>query len=268
MIHVLTISWNGLKHLQALRPGLIDNLNKTGEDYIWHIRSNGCTDGTIEEISKWQHTRILKETHNRANFSQGVNSLFRQANPTDSDLVLLLNNDIVFKDDISLSNMLRLMQKTKSVMCGCRMMFPSSNKISHLLVTFDQNKNHMPWNFKMGELLTSNDKKNRYCQAVTAACCFVWARNFAEAGMLPENLHWAFEDVSLCLEISLNQKEKIVSCGQTEIEHATSATLQRNNLNKLFLQQNVINFKAKWFGKYEIDHQKYLDNPSYNEAKV
>jgi GT2 family glycosyltransferase len=267
MIHVLTLTWNGLHHLTKLRPGLLKNLEKTGEEFKWHIRSNGCTDGTVEEISSWDEVDVLSKNHNRGNFSAGVNSICKQAAPKDEDLLLLLNNDIVFKDDMSLTKMLSLMKKTGAAVCGSRMMFPDSDIISHIGVIFSKQKGNMPWHLKLREKLNKNDKKDRYFQAVTAACCFVKADAFKIAGMMDTSYHWAFEDIDLCLDVKYNQNKKIVCCCSTEIDHETSASLVRNNLNKLFLANNVSHFKSKWYGKYKIDHDLYIKSPRYNEVK-
>ena len=209
-INVLTLSWNGLSFLEKLRDGLFRNLDNTGMPYEWYIRSNGCIDGTPDEASKWENTKVLAKNHNRDSFSKGVNSLFDFAKPDESDLLLLLNNDIVFRDDASLKNMLNLMIYTNAAVCGSRMMFPNSNKISHIGVIFSPMKGDMPWHLKLGEEMTKSDKKDRYFQAVTAACCFVRSDSFVEVGKLSEKLFWAFEDIDMCLNLSLIQGYKVV----------------------------------------------------------
>ena len=73
-------------------------------------------------------------------------------------------------------------------------------------------------------------------------------------------MNWAFDDVILNLNISKTLGYKIAYCGSTNIEHKTSYSLKKNPVNKMFLQQNVKRFKEKWFGKYDLDHKKYLSN--------
>jgi GT2 family glycosyltransferase len=268
-IFALTLNWNGLDMLKKLKPGLEANLSKF--DWNWWIRDNGSKDGSPDEISKWSKgsskIHLLKKDHNRDNFSVGVNSLFDESGVSDDDLVLLLNNDISFCDDASISNMIDLMSKTNSAICGARILFPDTNLISHCGVAFSRNHGNMPWHIKSHESTGSFDRKNRYFQAVTAACCLVKASSYKKAGKLNKNLHWSFEDIDLNLEISINQKEKVVCCGSTNIEHKTSASLNKNPVNKMFLSHNVRFFQEKWLGKYVIDYHKYLENPCYNEVK-
>jgi GT2 family glycosyltransferase len=281
-IFVLTLTWNGLDKLKNLRTGLFQNLIaithhdgilKSGfEGAEFLVRDNGSNDGTVDELNRWNlksdfpiGTTVFQIGHNRDNFATGVNYLFEKANPSDDDVILLLNNDIEFKDRTSLGNMLNLMIKTNAAVVGAKLLY-EDGKISHHGVIFSAQKNNMPWHHFEGS--ENIDFKNRYHQAVTAACCFVRAKNFRAAGMMKPIYSWAFEDIDLNLEISINQKCKIISCGETNIVHATSYSLKKNPVNKLFLANNVNNFKTLWNGKYKIDHELYLRNASYNEVKI
>lgn len=280
-IHILTLSYNGEKLLQKLRKGLADNLNyitmengsiKHGWDYPeWYIRDNGSKDNTIEEINSWKYdsnillsTTVFPVNHNRDNFSKGVNYLFEKAKPKDDDLILLLNNDIEFNDYESLNNMINLLTKDVGIV-GARLLYPGTNKLQHAGVIFSERYGNMPYHYRHGEESDSNSCKNRYFQAVTAACCIFKASDFRRAGYLNEDLWWAFEDIFFALMVG--REKKIAYCGQTNISHGESKTLKLNPVNKMFLQQNVKKFKDAWLGKYEIDHDKYLKDPDYNLIK-
>jgi GT2 family glycosyltransferase len=281
-IHILTISWNGYELLHNLRAGLgknlasitmKDGLLKEGWDYPeWYIRDNGSKDNTVEKIKHWKFRsdmplgeRVFSIGHNRDNFSQGVNYLFEKANPKDDDLILLLNNDIEFNDDISLLNMVNLMTPDVGVV-GAKLLYPGTNKLQHAGVIFSEQYGLMPYHFRHKEESDSFASLDRYFQAVTGACCLIRAYDFKNSGKLNVGLNWAFEDISACL--SIGKTKKIAYCGKTNISHGESKTLALNPVNKMFLQQNVKLFKDTWFGKYEIDHGKYLTNKSYNEIKV
>lgn len=266
-LYVFTLNWNGESLLKNMLPGLINNLKKLNIEYQICIRDNGSKDNSVELLkSDYKDIFILEKDHNRDSFSAGMNSLFELVSPNDDDLILLLNNDIVFLDDQSLSKMFTLMQKTNAAMVGARLMHNDNKTISHNGIIFSKKYGDMCWNYRSGDVLNNNiDLKNRQFQAITAACALVKAKNFKQAGLFDTNLHWAFEDVALCLEISINQKEKIICCGETNITHLTSESLKKNPVNKLFLSSNVKYFKNKWFGKYKLDHELYLNNPHYNE---
>jgi GT2 family glycosyltransferase len=276
LIHVLTLSWNGFDKLETLHPGLIKNLKITGQDYIWHIRSNGCKDGTIEKISNWDNKNIVSYAieHNRDNFAQGMNYLTEQAKSNKEDILLFMNNDVKFIDDNSLFNMLDLLNKNAQIsMVGARLLYNNTNKLQHAGVIFGAKYNHMPYHFRHTEESDVNAEKNRYFQAVTAAVCMVKSKDFQEVGGFNPAYFWSFEDIDLCLRIGRLDK-KIAYCGKTFICHEESASLKKNPINKMFLTHNVLEFQRNFWenghnkkqkdGGYEDDHSSYLNVPDHN----
>lgn len=268
MIHVLTLTWNGLDTLKRLKPTLEASVNGLGHDVVWHIRDNGSTDGTPEWLQDVANFWIddgcafnyepMLVGHNRDNFAQGVNSLAEQADPHNSHFLLLLNNDIEFADSTSLANMLRLMDDPKVGVVGARMLYTGTNKLQHAGVIFGPRYGNMPYHYRHQEESDQHAEKNRYFQSVTAACCLIRASDFVK---MDERFMWAFEDIDMCLRIG--KKKKIAYCGQTQIFHEESASLKKNPVNKLFMQQNVVRFKDKWAGKYALDHERYLKRPNH-----
>lgn len=288
MIVVLTLTWNGLDKLRRLKDGLYRNLEKTGQNYIWYIRSNGCSDGTCEEIATWPNVKVLSVNHNRDNFAQGMNSLawmaygFDVKHPNtelqeddepitlrhrprlqEDDVFLLLNNDVEFGDDDSLSKMLNLMTPKVGVV-GARLLYPGTNKLAHAGVIFSPMYNYNPYHYCYQEQNKPSAEVNRYFQAVTAAVCMIRVGDFIKVKGFDELFNWAFDDIDLNLRIGQTGK-KIAYCGQTKIFHVESASLKKNPINKLWMAHNVNLFKSKWSGKYTIDHDLYLKNPRYNE---
>lgn len=272
-LHILTLNWNGADKLKKLHCGLDRNLSKIKDiNSIWHIRDNGSKDNSIEEIRSWSfnedynlNTVVHSIEHNRHSFALGVNYLFDVAAPSDSDIIIILNNDIEFNDDYSLSKMYNLIKKENIGVVGARLLYPDTNILQHAGVIFSPRYNLLPYHYRHKEKSDKHSEKNRYFQAVTAACCMVKASSFRRVNKLDQDFHWAFEDVSLCL--SIGKDEKIVYCGETDIYHEESASIKKNNINKLFLNNNVKCFREKWGGKYDIDHDKYLNNSEYLVVK-
>jgi GT2 family glycosyltransferase len=261
-IHALTLTWNGLYLLNTLKDGLLNSLKDTGLDYTWYLKSNGCTDGTLEECEKWENTKIFKTGHNRDNFSEGVNKLFDFSEAKDDDLILLVNNDLEFKDTKSISNMIKCLTDDVGIV-GARLMYRGGEKIQHVGVCFSPHHGNLPWHIKTGQKLSKNDYKNKYYQCVTGALLLCKAKDFVAVGKMDERLVWCFDDVSLCLRMKEYGK-KIICCGQTEVEHGESVSLAKNPVNKMFLNHNVSYFKKTWTGKYELDYDKYLKDENYN----
>lgn len=266
-LHILTLNWNGLDKIKRLASTLdkaVENINS--KSIVWQIRDNGSTDGSVEWLKnniRLNNIEInpLFISHNRDNFSQGVNSLWKRSQEEKADYILLLNNDVEFTDSKSLPEMFSIFNDSKVGAVGARLLYQGTNRLQHAGVIFGPRYGNMPYHFRHKEISDSNAQKNRYFQAVTAACCLI--RGTAMRDLDP-NFRWSFEDIDLLLRIK-QDGWKIAYCGKTNIFHEESASLKKNPVNKLFMSHNVKLFKKKWFGKYELDHEDYLKNPGYNE---
>lgn len=284
MIHVLTLNWNGKDKLERLVPGLLTNLENTKEDYCWYIRDNGSKDGSVELINELindgKKVKSLFIDHNRHNFAQGVNSLAKLAfkerykseisdnflnfhlKVSPHDKLLFMNNDVEFPDDVSLSKMVDLYNNNDVAMVGCRLLYNGTDKLQHAGVIFSSRYGNMPYHYRHQETTSEETESNKYFQAVTAAVCLVNFSSFLKVNGMDEKFHWAFEDIDLCLKIKM-EGEKIAYCGGTKIFHEESSSLKKNPVNKMFMGPNVEHFKKKWTGKYQLDHDLYLNNPKY-----
>jgi O-antigen biosynthesis protein len=268
-VHVLTLTWNGADKLSKLLPSL-EAVAKDFEQHSislrWHIRDNGSNDSTREVVSRFKYDYSLSMiSHNRASFAVCVNQLWKDAKPEPQDLILLLNNDIWIKDPTSIRKMIDLQKKTNADVVGARLLYNDTNKLQHAGVIFSRKYNTLPYHYRPGEESDKQAEKDRYFQAVTAACCLVTQSSFDKIGGMDEGFMWSFDDIDMCLQIG--QFGKIAYCGGTTIYHEESSTLKKNPVNKMFMQHNVNLFRKKWTGKYVIDHDLYLENQSYLEIK-
>jgi GT2 family glycosyltransferase len=267
---IMTLTWNACDKLTALKESLIPALNDI--DYTWLIKDNASKDDTIAISSEWgDKVKVIPYKNNLQNFSAGVNHLFAEAAPTDNDLVMLLNNDVIFNDTKSIHNMMEIIKKDNSVgVVGARLLYTGTDKLQHAGVVF-VDRTATPTHFRVGEKSDNNAEKNRQFQVVTGAVLITKAEYFKNAftnksgskGM-DENYHWAFDDVDLCLSIRNNMDKKIVYCGKTNIFHEESASLKKNPANRLFMGHNVNYLKTKWKSRYSIDQGIYNKDPKCN----
>lgn len=264
-LHILTLTWNGSFLLQRLAPGLMHNLKNLDIDAQWYVRSNGCKDDSIAYLeSLGNSVSILKKDHNRDNFSQGVNSLANMAkiNVKNSDLFLLLNNDIFFKDSNALQTIINTYRKYNPGIVGAKLNYNNSSKLQHAGVIFSSRYGNMPWHYKANEEEDEESRKDREFQAVTGACLLTPCDLFFNMGMMDEKFNWAFEDIAYNLKVSSVGK-KVIYCGNVNIDHGESVSLKKNPVNKLMMQPNVKHFKEKYGSLYKIDHDLYLKNKDY-----
>lgn len=271
MLNILTLSWNGCDKLTKLHASLIPALE--GINYTWFVKDNGSKDNTVTVASSWgDKVKILPYKDNRQNFSQGVNYCFDVAAPNDQDLIMLLNNDVIFNDTHSIHNMLNLIQKDSNIgAVGARLRFTETNKLQHAGVVFNPTY-QTPMHFRAGQESDLEAEKNREFQVVTGAVLItradlfrnVWDKNASGVKGMDESFHWAFDDVDLCLSIKYNLGKKIVYCGSTDIFHEESASLKKNPANKMFLPHNLKYLFGKWRQRYTIDQDIYTRDTRHN----
>lgn len=270
-LHILTLTWNACDKLTALKESLMPALK--GIDYTWLIKDNASKDDTVAVASTWgDNVKVIPYKNNLQNFSAGMNYLFNEAAPADNDLVLLLNNDVIFNDTKSIHNMMNIINNDNAVgAVGARLLYTNTDKLQHAGVVFVE-RLATPTHFRVGEKSDNNSEKNRLFQVVTGAVLLTKAEYFKNAftqnksgiNGMDENYHWAFDDVDLCLSIRYNMDKKIVYCGETNIFHEESASLKKNPANKLFMPHNVNYLRTKWASRYKLDRADYVKDPKHN----
>ncbi len=269
MIHVMTLSWNGLDKLKKLKDGLFANLKD--HEFQWTIKDNGSMDGTVKEISTWGNVNVIPWKNNLQNFSEGMNTIFHEVKPKSDDFVLLLNNDVMFPEETSLNSMMSCWKPNVGAV-GARLLYSGTNQLQHAGVVI-HSQTRTPTHFRCKEVADKDSEKNRYFQIVTGAVYLTKAELYENAFIningtkgMDESFRWAFDDVDLSLNILYHLKKKIVYCGKTTIYHEESASLKKNPVNRLHMNHNLKLFHSKWKNTIEVDEAKY-SNPSYNLVK-
>ena len=271
-LYILTLNWNGEDKLKKLVPTTLSSLN--GIDYEWIVKDNNSSDNSVDYL-KSNNINVIKYKNNLQNFSEGCNYLFNTASPDDKDLIMLLNNDVIFNDNNSIKNMLSLINKDEEIgAVGAKLLYTDQNTLQHAGVVFNPTYK-TPMHFRAKQKADENASLNREFQAVTGAVLITKADYFRNTQVnsksgnkgMDEKYHWAFDDVDLCLSIKYNMQKKIVYCGNTNIYHEESASLKKNPTNKLFLTHNLQYFFQKWNDRYKIDQDIYTQDNKYNLYK-
>lgn len=276
MLKILTLTWNGKEKLTKLYPTLLNSLENI--EYEWFVKDNGSIDNSIEYIKELNNPniRLIECNHNRDSFAQGCNVLFKEASPKDDDLILLLNNDIIFNDTTSIKNMISIIQNDDSVgAVGAKLNYTDTDRLQHAGVIFDKKYNMLPFHYRPNEKEDDNARKDREFQSITGAVWLTKAKYYENISRDPKTglkgldhgFIWAFDDIDANLSIKYKMGKKIVYCGSTNVFHEESASLKKNPVNKLFINSNVQYFLKKWGGAYKEDHNQYLNNPEYNLYK-
>lgn len=271
-LQIFTLNWNGEDKLKKLAPSLISALKNI--DYTWWIKDNASIDKSIDYLKSLENPNIniIPYKDNRQNYSEGMNFLFKEANPNDNDYVLTLNNDTYIAKDNSLKLMMDIIQKNPDVgAVGSRLLYSGTNELQHAGVVFDKNA-LAPMHFRLKQKTDANAEKNRLFQVVTGAVTLTKAEYFRnvcttnKSGIngFDEKFNWAFDDVDFCLSIHYNLNKKIVYCGSTTIYHEESASLKKNPSNKLFMSHNLNHLRLKWRDRFICDKEQYEKDVKYN----
>jgi GT2 family glycosyltransferase len=264
MLKIFTLSWNGEEKLSSLYKSLLPCLKDI--DWAWGIKDNGSKDNTAQLVSNWDDQRVkyFPYPNNTQNYSQGNNWLFDNMEIKDDDLILLLNNDIIFKDHTSLKNMIKIISNDKEVgIVGCKLNYEDRpNVIQHAGVLFHPQNIGTPFHYRAGEIEEARDRRNRYYPIVTGAVLLTTA-NIYKNIRFNEKLQWCWDDSYFSLDVQ-DKGYKVVYCGETNILHSESASLKKNPVNKLFFTQNLKIFIDRW--KDQIDKslvQKYAQDQNF-----
>lgn len=271
MLHIITLNWQGKDKLKKLKESLLPALNDV--EYTWHIKDNGSTDGSLEEIASWTDVKVnlIAYPNNRQNYAQGMNLLFKEAAPKDDDLILTLNNDIIFQDTTSLKAMIKMLRTDKEIgIVGAKLNYTNTNKIQHCGVLF-HTSNGLPYHYRAGVEEKPRDCVNRYYPVVTGAVAMLPANVFANCFTNPsgdkgfrEEFFFAFEDVDMCMRVVNHLHKKVVYCGETNIFHEESATLKKNPVHKMFFQNNCKLFLDAWYKTIDVSLVKKYEHPEHN----
>jgi GT2 family glycosyltransferase len=273
-IYALTLTWNGKECLSKLYESILKVQKTLSMDFIWYIRDNASTDGTEELVKSWNNqlfVRYFRVNHNLDNFSKCNNFLvdkIKEENKVDynKDYFLLLNNDITIDEPNSINSMLNLIDKQNVGIVGAKLYYPNSKIIQHGGVAFSQKHGNMPWHIFTGEQDSIYTNQNREFQAVTGAFLLIKTECFANLpfGKMDERYNWAFDDISMCLDVKYRQNKRILYCGKTKISHYESMTLSKNKCNIMYMQSNVQLLKKQWSRTYKLDYFNYINDPSFN----
>lgn len=183
--------------------------------------------------------RLLRFDEHRS-FSAACNAAVA-AEP--SDLVLLLNNDVLLHED-AIADMLALLDDPLVAIVGTRMIFPDGT-IQHCGVVFDE---HGPFHDRWGERSQIVPRTVRHLQCVTGAALIIRTAVFRGVGGLDEDYVFGFEDVDLCLRV--RQHGYRIACAQaTDSIHFQSSTPGRLG----FEEESQRLYLERWLGRWSAD---------------
>jgi GT2 family glycosyltransferase len=159
---------------------------------------------------------------------------------------LLLNNDVLLKDEALVSMMSILNREPNVGICGTKLLFPDGS-IQHCGVVFGAGEKG-PYHCLRGRFPELAPRTNLEYQAVTGACMLVRRQVWDGLRGLDEDYVFGLEDIDFCLR-ARQQGWRIMCCNEVASLHFESLTPGRE---KLDLPSRRL-FMERWKGHYALD---------------
>lgn len=251
-VALVLLNWNGLKHLQAYLPQVVE---QTKNQAAIVVIDNGSTDYSIDWISK--HFPAIEVIRNKKNlgFAGGYNEGLKQVK---ADIYVLMNTDVVPEENY-LEPVLNLLQKDAEI-SACQPKIKSLTHPKHFEYAGAAGGFIDPdgYTFCRGRIFdTIEPDEGQYDDTreifwASGACLFIRATDFHEAGGFDSDFFAHMEEIDLCWRLK-NTGKKIYYCAESTVYHLGGGTLNYENKHKAFL-----NFRNNLFLLYKNYRGKNL----------
>jgi len=181
---------------------------------------------------------------------------------TDSEYVLLLNDDTTAPHDFWLEKLLDFADAhPKAAVVGTRLLFPNGT-IQHCGIVFNQYL--QPFHrFLNADIHDPRTAEARQCQAVTFACALIRREAYDKVGgftHLGEEPAYHYEDVDLCLK-ARSAGYEVWYCPEAILYHLTAQSYGKAIKNQNEVYKFLPQFIEKWKDFIEHDDWKEMEAP-------
>lgn len=243
------VVWNGAKHL----PSLFDSLfTQTFQDWDLLVLDNASSDESIKIIEdqkvRFPSLQFFSESKNTG-FSGGHNILFQKSN---SEFILVLNQDVVFGNDVLAGLVDYLVENTKVASVSPRLMRTENNVkegiIDSLGLTVDRRRRFS--DRKAGESWSMQSES-----ATRTGPCFVFgisatvamyrreAVRLATGGRLFDQFYFSYqEDIDLAWQLQLKGYDSVVLLDRVAYHERGVRDANRGILSTILNKQNQSEF--------------------------
>lgn len=213
LVSFVTITFNASRLCLRLAHSMKSHIKH--HHFEWVILDNG-TDGTTETLKRyWERFMpkhcVLKilEHDNSGNFASMNNSAVKYAS---HPVICFLNSDVELKSDIITPAVAALESNEKIGVVGAVLRFRRwPHRLQHggIFIHDDVTPGELS-----DDAISALGLRKEFRQpeklgyapifkAVTAACSFMWKRDFLGIGGFHDEFDWAFEDVDLCFRVGI-----------------------------------------------------------------
>lgn len=252
-VSIIVLNWNNYEDTAECLES-INILSYPNYDIV--LVNNGSRDGSGQRLEEEFTDITTIHTSENLGFAGGMNTGIKYALDQDSDLVWLLNNDVIIQDDDCLENLVKDINQNEQIGMLSPLVrhYPDTDTI-----WFAQGK--IDWatgdgrhniDYPNDAMSTSKIIYNEYIPF-----CSVLIRTdiFDSVGLLPESYFFYFEDADFSLRVR-KKGYKLATDTDTEIYHKVGhSTTQLTPVKLYYLYRNTLLFS--------LNHKTKIDIPSF-----
>ncbi len=231
-ISALVLNRNGASHLHKLFESISTHEAQTDLELV--VVDHASNDGSREVIKRWAERLHIKAILLDVNdsFSASTNRAARAAR---GELLLLLNNDIIFERPL-LQAMAQTLQDPRIGIVAPTLRFPGwhpdfPGRLQHGGIKFYPDARGAflrPYNLSAHQGVERAGQGLERMPAVTAACALVRRADYEQLGGLHEGFVYGYEDVDFCLRLYRELGRWAAVAHELEAVHDESATQNKD----------------------------------------
>ena len=187
------------------------------------IVDNGSTDNSIQTIQKYPNINLIKNKENKG-FAYAVNQAIKE---TKTDYVLLLNNDVVIKEDTA-EILLKTIKEDPNIFAVSSKIIQYHNR--NLLDDAGDEYNILGWSKRTG--YNQNIEKYNTFREIFSACAAasIYNKNIlCQIGLFDEKFFAYVEDMDVCFRAKINGYKCLYNPNAIAYHHGSATTKSRYN---------------------------------------
>lgn len=215
-----------------------------------YVVDNGSTDGTVEHIEEHYPEVTVIRSGGNIGFGAGHNLVLDKL---DSDYHVIINPDIIVKDDV-IAKLAEFLEANKDIgMASPEIRFPDGRIqilgkrrpcLKYLVASRLRGNGEASGLLREYAMLDCDLSKPTDIQNATGCFMFIRTELFKAIGGFDKRYFMYFEDSDLTLEV--NSRSRTVYCPEATVYHEWGRESKKNFKLKLVQINSMLNYFAKW----------------------
>jgi len=225
-VSLIVLNRNGEDILGALFESFLATNHYPSYEFV--VVDHASSDKSIEVIDAWAKRLTIKTVCLDYNGSFAASNNLAARDYAQGDVLLCLNNDIVFVQDILTEMMAQLKADEKVGMIGIKLLDIVEDQgmnfnppVQHLGIRFKlfENARILPYDEKLSPNTAHTCYRPVASAGVTGAVMMVRRNEFLSVGGFHEEYFYGYEDVDLCLQYRIKLGKEIVCLNNIQALH-------------------------------------------------